>query len=312
MMRSSWFGVELRHLAALAAVAEEGSFRGAADALGYVQSAVSSQVAHLEQVLEVRLVERQRGPGTIRLTDAGTVVLAHANDILARFEAARADLELVKDGRTGRLRLGVAEALGASLLPGLVARFRRGAPALTLEVVEVLSDEELWPLVESGQVDAALGGLPQFGAFESATVLDDPYVLLAACGSPAARSAATITVDRLSRLPLIDHRQMEHVEAQLGPAGFVPRYVLRAEQYATARALVAEGVGAAIMPSLAVDADDPATRCIPLDDLLAPRTIAISWNGKRQASPGIEALIDAACGVQAARSGAVASLQLAS
>lgn len=312
MTRTTWFGVELRHLAALAALAEEGSFRGAADALGYVQSAVSSQLAHLEQVLDVRLVERQRGPGAIHLTEAGSVLLSHASDILARFEAARADLELLKDGRTGRIRLGVTESVGASLLPDVVARFRRSAPALTLEVVEALSEEELWPLVETGQVDAALCGLPRAGALESAAVLDDPYVLVAACDSPAARSAASLAVDRLSRLPLIDHRLMAHVEAQLGPAGFLPRYVLRAEVFATVRALVARGVGAAIMPSLAIDADDEATQRVALDSLLAPRAIAISWNGKRTITPGLEALIDAACEVGAMRSSVAAPLQLAS
>ena len=313
MMRT-WFGVELRHLAALEALAEEGSFRGAADALGYVQSAVSSQLAHLEQVLDVRLVERQRGPGAIHLTEAGTVLLSHANDILARFEAARADLELLKDGRTGQVRLGVSECVAASLLPDLVARFRRGAPGLTLEVVEVLADEELWPLVESGQVDAAFCGLPEAGPFESTVVRDDPYVLVAACDSPAASSPVPVTAERLSRLPLIDHRLMGHVEAQLAPAGFVPRYVLRAQVYATVRALVARGVGAAIMPSTAVDGDDETTDRVALDHLLAPRAIAISWNGKRQVTPGLEALIDAACAVGAARTTVAAAppLQLAS
>lgn len=312
MTRTTWFGVELRHLAALAAVAEEGSFRGAADSLGYVQSAVSSQLARLEQVLEVRLVERQRGPGAVHLTDAGTVLLSHASDILARFEAARADLELLKDGRTGQIRLGVSESVGASLLPEVVARFRRSAPSTTLEIVEALSDEELWPLVETGQVDAALCGLPRADVFESAEVLDDPYVLVAAKDSPAARSAASLTAERLSRLPLIDHRLMEHVEAQLAPVGFVPRYVLRAEVHGTVRALVAGRVGAAILPSLAVDFEDEATRRVSLDDLLVPRTIAISWNGKREVTPGLEALVEVARAAGAAHGTAAAPLSLAS
>src|SRR3954464_14755020 len=90
--RKHWLGVEFRPLAALAAVANEGSFRGAADRLGYVQSAVSQQIAHLEKLVGVRLVERARGSKEVNLTSAGELLLGHADEILSRVYAARADL----------------------------------------------------------------------------------------------------------------------------------------------------------------------------------------------------------------------------
>ena len=68
--RKHWLGIEFRHLAALAAIAEEGSFRAAADRLGYVQSAVSQQIAYLERTLDVRLIERARVTHPVALTDA--------------------------------------------------------------------------------------------------------------------------------------------------------------------------------------------------------------------------------------------------
>src|SRR4026207_128981 len=71
MKPDGWLGVELRHLAALQAVAREGSFGGAAVALGSSQSAVSQQIAALERIVGERLVERPGGPRPVSLTDAG-------------------------------------------------------------------------------------------------------------------------------------------------------------------------------------------------------------------------------------------------
>ena len=86
---SEWVGVELRHLAAFAAVAEEQSFRGAADRLGYVQSAVSQRISQLELAVGVRLVERSRGHKEVHLTEAGQALLRHAERIETHLEAAR-------------------------------------------------------------------------------------------------------------------------------------------------------------------------------------------------------------------------------
>src|SRR4051812_42091047 len=98
--REPWMGVELRHLAALAAIAQTGTFRDAADELGYVQSAVSQQIAYLERVVGSRLIERSPGPGRISLTSAGHVLVRHADGIVARLRAARADVEALDAGRT--------------------------------------------------------------------------------------------------------------------------------------------------------------------------------------------------------------------
>jgi molybdate transport repressor ModE-like protein len=90
-MRDRWLGVELRHLAALSAIAGEGSVRGAADELGYAQSSVSEQLATLEHVVGARLVERSPGTRPLSLTPAGELLVRHADDILARLAVARAE-----------------------------------------------------------------------------------------------------------------------------------------------------------------------------------------------------------------------------
>src|SRR6266540_12457 len=108
-----WLGVELRHLAALEALADEGSFGRAAAALGYTQSAVSQQIAALERAVGVRLVERPGGPRPVTLTEAGRLLLRHANAIVARMQAAAADLAAFSEGAAGTLRIGTYQSVSA-------------------------------------------------------------------------------------------------------------------------------------------------------------------------------------------------------
>src|SRR4051812_49733320 len=101
----SWLGVEIRHFAALQALADEGSFGRAAERLGYTQSAVSQQIATLERIVGERLVERPGGPRPISLTEAGALLLRHAHSIVARLPAAPADLQALQEGEVGALHV---------------------------------------------------------------------------------------------------------------------------------------------------------------------------------------------------------------
>jgi len=123
MESDRWLGVELRHLAALQAVAEEGSFGRAAARLGYTQSAVSQQIATLERLVGERLVDRPGGPRPVTITQAGTVLLRHADGIIARLRAAQADLAALRDGSAGPLHVGTYQSVGARVLPEVMRRF---------------------------------------------------------------------------------------------------------------------------------------------------------------------------------------------
>jgi DNA-binding transcriptional LysR family regulator len=105
-----WPGVELRHLAALEAVAREGSFRGAGVRLGYAQPAISQQIAALEAAVGTRLVERRRGRGVVALTEAGELLLAHACEIGVRLRAARAEIAALQEGRGADSSAGASAA----------------------------------------------------------------------------------------------------------------------------------------------------------------------------------------------------------
>ncbi|MGH7734347.1 MAG: LysR family transcriptional regulator, partial [Gemmatimonadales bacterium] len=101
--------LELRHLIALAAVAREGSFSRAAESLGYTQSAVSQQIAQLERVVGQRLIVRPGGPRPVSLTEAGSLLLRHADAIVAQLDAAQADMAALAEGAAGPLRVGILQ-----------------------------------------------------------------------------------------------------------------------------------------------------------------------------------------------------------
>ena len=104
MNTDQWLGVELRHLAALEAVARTGSFGRAARELGYTQSAVSQQIAQLERIIGHRLFHRPGGPRRVEPTEAGLLLLRHADAIVAQIDAARADMAALAEGAAGTLR----------------------------------------------------------------------------------------------------------------------------------------------------------------------------------------------------------------
>jgi molybdate transport repressor ModE-like protein len=153
-------GIEIRHLSALEAVAAEGSFRRAATRLGYVQSAISEQIAALERIVGQRLVERSRGSGPVELTEAGEVLLSHAKAIVARLKAAEADLGALADGSAGSLRLGIYQSVGARIIPRLLPRYGRDWPAVRVLPREAPTDAGLFELVERGELELSFADLP--------------------------------------------------------------------------------------------------------------------------------------------------------
>ena len=149
---SEWSGLDLRHLAALEAIAREGSVSRAAVRLGYTQSAVSQQLRALERIVGVTLVTRSAGMRAVELTEAGRQLLAHADAIAGHLETARADLAAFSDGRVGELRIGAVPSAAAALIPALAQELRARAPRLTLAMTESYFPESCstaWPRASS-------------------------------------------------------------------------------------------------------------------------------------------------------------------
>jgi DNA-binding transcriptional LysR family regulator len=287
-----WSGVELRHLVALDAVAREGSFRRAATRLGYVQSAISHQIAALESLTGKRLIERSRGTRPLALTEAGEILLAHADAVIARVRAAQADLAALDGNGNAALRVGATPDLLARLVPSLLRVY--GAP---VALNEISSTTALLASLVRGELDLALAETPlPKGPLDAAPLCADPFVVLLQAGAPLARRRKPVTWEELSRLPLVAHApSRSHVEAELRTHGVEPRFVLQAETGAGVQGLVAAGLGAAVVPRIAADERRAETEVVELaGGVVASRSIAAVWSRLQPLSRDAAAFVEAA------------------
>jgi molybdate transport repressor ModE-like protein len=294
MESDRWLGVELRHFLALEAVARTGSFAKAAASLGYTQSAVSQQIAALERMVGQRLVERPGGPKPVSLTEAGRLLLTHADAIAARVAAAQADLDALGKGEAGTLQVGVFQSVGQRILPELMRRYLGAWPEVEVTLTESADDEELLALVERGELDLTFADLPLIdGPFEWVELLRDPYVLVVAADSPLAGREKPPTLREIADLDLISHKHCRTVKRLEPMFGMPLDFVFRSDHNQTVQALVAAGVGSALVPRLTMDPEDPTTAMIDMPKL-PPRVIALAWHRDRYRTPAARAFVETA------------------
>ncbi len=277
------------------AVAERGSISAAAEALNFTQPAVSRQIATLEREAGAQLLERT--PRGIRLTDPGRVLLGHAEAILDRMAAARAQVESVGRLEHGRLRLGAFPTANATLVPRAIAAFARAHPRVELSLAEATSSESL-PALRAGELDLALASsidhdLDGHG-LEVVDLVDDPLLVALPIEHRLARRPRLRMRD-LAAETWIEARHADcrrALDRAAAAAGFEPRIRFGTEQWLGKQGLVAAGVGIALIPGLAVATAREDVVLRSLDDGPRRRVVAVLPAGYRApaAAPFLELL----------------------
>jgi molybdate transport repressor ModE-like protein len=299
--------LDLDRLRALHAIAEHGSVSAAAEVLHVTTSAVSQQVAKLERETGQKLLERN-GRG-VRLTDAAELLVGHAHRILSLVERAQADLEAHRGAVVGELSLGAFPTAARGLVPSALARLRREHPQLRVRLHEYDPADSI-ALVARGDLDLAIVQdwsnqpfVAPHGLCKGAICDDIADVALPADHPLAARdfvelrelaadpwisSAGTVCFDWLTHTLRIGDSE--------------PRIDHMAYEYATQLALVAVGLGVAILPRLGRGDVPPGVRVIPLRPSLTRRVYAI-WREEAARRPGIRAAVAAVRAVSPADPG---------
>jgi DNA-binding transcriptional LysR family regulator len=284
-------GVEIRHLAALEAVVETGSFVRAGAELGYSQSAISQQIATLERAAGLRLLDRPGGRRAVTPTDAGLRLLRHARRASAAMRAAEADLHALAEGEAGTLRVGTFQSAGVRLLPGAMRRYVDRWPGVEVRLTESSYDEALLGLLERGELDLAFVLANDDPLFEHVDVLSDPYVLLAPAGSALTHADRPIRPREIAALPLIAYRRAtEGPEAYLRSRGLEPDIVFRSDEGGIVQGLVGAGIGYAVVPLLGVDEDSEISVLEVAN--IPPRQITLAWLADRAPTPAAQAFLE--------------------
>src|SRR5439155_7644111 len=155
-MPDNWRSVEIKHLRALGAIADTGTFWAASEQLNSSLSTVSDHITALEALIGKRLIERSRGRRTVELTEAGRVLLGHAEAIESRLRAAEADFHVYAAGQSGSLRIGIYHDVANKVLPEVMRPVKERWPAADVRVTEAAHDRELGDAVERGHLDLSV------------------------------------------------------------------------------------------------------------------------------------------------------------
>jgi DNA-binding transcriptional LysR family regulator len=290
--QAAWAGLEMRHLLALVAVVETGTFSGAAEQLGYTQSAVSQQVGTLERMVGTPLFERPGGPRPVRLTTAGELLLTHA-----RISSAATDLRALASGEQGELRVGTLPSVGTKILPRLLGTFRGEWPGIQIVLRESRDCAELIHAVETGDIDVTFIDIDPYetGPLEVRPLLDDPMMFLAPAAAPEAGQRAVSIAD-IAHLPMIGTRNpgcRQLIDDAFRQAPVSPNYVFRSDDNPTIQGLVGSGLAYAVLPLLTVDENDPNVAVIPIRPEPSPRRLGIAWHPERRPPLALQPFVEA-------------------
>ncbi|MFC0447993.1 LysR family transcriptional regulator [Rhodococcus jostii] len=276
-------------------IAEAGSLTGGAERANVTPSAASQRIAKLEQ--EIRQPVLTRLPRGVRLTEAGEILVTRARLFRQEMRAARGDLEALLGLERGTVRLGSFPTVSASLLSDALKDYHARWPGIDVRVqsavrprlLEMLHSSEvemalLWSYDWTEETEKSLALIP---LMEDETVLlvplDGPYIDNVAVAS--LRSAKWIIRNA-------DHPAAEVLYRSCETAGFTPNVVYEAHDYQEIEAMVAAGVGIAMVPRLAVAHHRPdvhAVRFLPTDRV-PTRSIYIASLARRQYTPSMHAV----------------------
>lgn len=283
--------LKLSQLRIFVAVAQRGNFSEAALQLNMSQSAVSHAIAALEDHLGVMLFSRGRHGA--HLTPVGMRIVEHAQEIVRRAEIIAREAERARGLQGGQVRIASFRSVATHVLPDVIAQFHQQFPAIALSLTEHDDYDQVEQALREGQADVGFTFLPTGAGIDSWEVMRDEYLALFPTSFEPAGDRLTWPelINYPMIMPPVTSGAMQQVYAHLKSAGYTLRVAYEVETDATIVNLVAQGLGATILPRLAAEPIPATVRVfrlpVPLDRVIGVAVLANALH-----SPAVFAFLD--------------------
>jgi DNA-binding transcriptional LysR family regulator len=287
--------LDILGLEAFVAIAEEGHFGRAAEALHLTQTALTRRLQNLEDLLGVKLVERTTR--SVELTVVGRDFLPRGRRLLADLAAALTEIRETGKAKRGDVAIACVPTAGVQFLPSVIQEYATRYPQNRIQILDHSS---------SGVAESVLRREAEFGVnidvahhpdLTASPLLQDRFVLACRDDHPLARKKS-LAWTQLGPFPLIvageasGNRPLLETALETEPLALRAHYEV--QRSSTALGLVAAGVAAAVVPSLAIQKGAyPRIRVVPLTDPVVSRTLVLVVRKASQLSPAARGLYDA-------------------
>lgn len=249
--------MDIQELEAFWWIAQTGSFNRAAEKLYLTQPSVTARIQALEKELGQPLFERK--PRGVRLTDAGRVLLPHAERVLQDLRKARQAVTDLGTATGGTLTVGSALTISTYTLPEMLAKFKTGYPAVEIAVrtgrSQAIQQLVLEDIVQMGLVHSPLAAHPDI---EAVPLYAEPIVLVVHPGHPLA-GRQEVTAEQLAAEPFITSDRASgywsQVEQFWASAGIASRVTMELDSIEATKRMVMCGLGLAMLPQSTVEGE---------------------------------------------------------
>jgi DNA-binding transcriptional LysR family regulator len=283
--------MELRQLEYLVVIAEERHFTRAAQRLNVAQPTLSHQIRRLELELGIPLVNRTTR--RVSMTDSGDRIVRRARRVLSEIQAVQADAEAARGLRAGKVTIGLTPAPGAFDLPSLLSAFASIAPDVELSVREHLSPV-LADWLQSDALDIAFVTSLDEGdreGLELHAIAREPLVAIVGPEHHLIHKGHVDMAelrDERYVAPLPGATIRAQVERAARSVGYTPTIAYEAGEVSRTRAIVAAGLGIAILPRSDALSPGPVVTVLALDGQGLTHEIHVAWRSGKRPTPAAQ------------------------
>jgi LysR family carnitine catabolism transcriptional activator len=278
--------ISLATLRVFAAVAESGNIRLAAERLGRTPSAVSEKLKQFEQDIGAQLFE---GGRKSRLTPVGSFVQSQVRDLLSHVDRKLASLQAYSRNAIGRIDIASVPSIATTILPAVIARFRKQWPAVEITARDADS-RSVADLVQSGTVELGIASMPsERRALLFTPLFEEPLGIVCRRDDPLYRKRGGRRWSDLQGRTLLANAisDSHHIDA-VSPPAQAPIVVYNV---LSLLALVRANIGITILPQLSVSETQADVGFVRIDEPDAKRSVGVITRAGEVLSPATAALL---------------------